>query len=94
MDIFVGNIAFTSSEEDLRTAFAQYGEVSAVKIVKDRETGRSRGFAFVTMPNDNEAQKAIDSLNNAELQGRSIRVNPSKPREDRPSRREFSHRDA
>ncbi len=84
MDIFVGNISFSSSEDDLRAAFSEFGEVSSVKIIKDLETGRSRGFAFVSMPNDDEANKAIQALNETDLQGRRIRVNQSRPKEKRP----------
>jgi RNA recognition motif-containing protein len=85
MDIFVGNISFSSTEDDLRAAFAEFGEVSSVKIIKDLETGRSRGFAFVSMPTEDEANKAIQSLNESEVQGRRIRVNQSRPKEKRPA---------
>ena len=86
MDIFVGNISFSSNEDDLREVFSEHGEVASVKIIKDMETGRSRGFAFVVMSNDDEAQKAIDALNDFDLQGRKIKVNQSRPKADRPSR--------
>jgi RNA recognition motif-containing protein len=86
MDIFVGNIPFTSTEDDLRSAFSEHGEVASVKVIKDMETGRSRGFAFVTMPNDSEAQAAIESLNEQEFQGRRIKANESRPRADKPRR--------
>ena len=86
MDIFVGNIPFSSTEEDLRSIFSEHGDVASVKVIKDMETGRSRGFAFVTMSNDSEAQAAIESLNEQEFQGRRIKVNESRPRTDRPRR--------
>ncbi len=86
MDIFVGNISFSSTEDDIRSLFADYGQVASVKIIKDMETGRSRGFAFVTMSDDSEAQRAIDALNETEQQGRRLKVNQSRPKSDRPSR--------
>jgi len=86
MDIFVGNISFSSTEDDLRGIFAEYGDVASVKIIKDMETGRSRGFAFVTMSDDSQAQKAIDNINDLEFQGRRIKVNQSRPRTERPQR--------
>ena len=63
MDIYVGNLAYKSTDEDLRTLFAQYGEVTSARVVVDRASGRSKGFGFVEMPNAEEAQKAIDALN-------------------------------
>ena len=85
--IYVGNLSFTTGEDDLRQAFSQHGHVSAVSIVKDRETGRSRGFAFVEMPNSNEATDAIKHLNLCEIGGRSITVNEARPKKsDRPRR--------
>ncbi len=87
MDIFVGNISFSSTEDDLRNLFSEHGNVSSVKIIKDMETGRSRGFAFVTMPDESEANKAIESLNNNDFQGRTLKVNQSRPKtESRPRR--------
>lgn len=80
MDIFVGNIPFSATEDELQSLFSEYGEVSAVKIIKDRETGRSRGFAFVTMSNDDEANEAIDKINNREMNGRPLKVNQSRPK--------------
>ncbi len=84
--IYVGNLAHTATDDDLRQAFAQYGVVSAVDIVKDRQTGRSRGFAFVEMADGNEADNAIKQLNLAEISGRSITVNEARPRDERPRR--------
>jgi RNA recognition motif-containing protein len=82
----VGNLPNTATENDIEQAFAQYGKVSEVKIVKDRETGRSRGFAFVEMPDGAEAAKAIEGLNLAEIGGRSVTVNEARPKTDRPRR--------
>jgi RNA recognition motif-containing protein len=82
--IYVGNLAHSATEDDLQQAFAQYGTVSAVRMVKDRETGRSRGFAFVEMPDNNEAASAIKELNLREISGRSITVNEARLKTDRP----------
>ena len=90
MNIYVANIIFRASEDELKAAFAQYGEVSSVKILKDRETNRSRGFGFVEMPNDDEAQKAIDELNGATVDGRTIVVNKSEPKPEG-ERRSFNN---
>ncbi|MGQ9576569.1 MAG: RNA recognition motif domain-containing protein [Thermoguttaceae bacterium] len=84
--IYVGNLAHATTEEDLRQAFSEYGEVSAVKLIKDRETGRPRGFAFVEMPNSQEAASAIKELNLREINGRSVTVNEARPKTDRPRR--------
>ncbi|MBQ6457611.1 MAG: RNA-binding protein [Kiritimatiellae bacterium] len=85
MEIYVGNLAYATTDEGLRAAFAAYGEVTAVRVVTDRMTGRSKGFGFVTMPDATQAQAAIDALNGHELDGRTVRVNESqpKPREER-----------
>ena len=83
MNIYVGNLSFGSSENDLRTEFEAYGEVTSVKIITDRETGRSRGFAFVEMSDDSAAQTAIDALNGKDIDGRPVSVNPARPRERR-----------
>ena len=84
--IYVGNLPYRSSEEDVRELFAQYGEVHSVKLITDRETGRARGFGFVEME-DADAQSAIEALDGKEFEGRTLRVNEAKPRE--PRRREF-----
>jgi len=84
--IYVGNLAHSATEDDLRQAFSQHGTVSAVNIIKDRETGRPRGFAFVEMPDGAEAANAIQQLNLAEIAGRSITVNEARPKADRPRR--------
>ena len=86
MNIYVGNISWQLTEEDLTTAFAEYGTVDSAKIITDRETGRSKGFGFVEMSDSGAAEKAIEGLNGKELDGRAIKVNESKPREDRPRR--------
>ena len=83
MKVFVGNLSFNTSDNDLRAAFAPFGEVASAQVVTDRETMRSRGFAFVEMPDSSAAQKAIAALNGKELQGRALTVNEAKPREDR-----------
>ena len=83
MNIYVGNLSYGMSEAELRDAFAAFGEVSSVKILMDRETGRSRGFGFVEMPNQNEAQSAISQLNGKDLGGRALRINEARPRERR-----------
>jgi RNA recognition motif-containing protein len=81
MNIYVGNLSYSLSEEELRDAFAAHGEVSSVKILSDRETGRSRGFGFVEMPNQNEGEAAVEQLNGKDLGGRALRVNEARPRE-------------
>jgi RNA recognition motif-containing protein len=83
MNIFVGNIAFTASEDDLRELFEQHGAVDQVHLIMDRYTGRSRGFGFVEMPNAEEAKRAIESLNGAALHERPLTINEARPREPR-----------
>jgi len=80
-NLFVGNMSFQTTEEDLNALFAPFGAVSRVHIVKDRETGRARGFAFVEMPNDEEAAKAIAELDGKEFGGRNLKVNEARPKE-------------
>src|SRR3974390_1760302 len=82
--LFVGNLDFKVTENDLQDAFAAYGTVVEANLVTDRTTGRPRGFAFVTMSSPEEAQKAIDALNGKELGGRALTVNLARPREERP----------
>ncbi|TXH03683.1 MAG: RNA-binding protein [Candidatus Moraniibacteriota bacterium] len=82
-NIYVGNLSYRATEDQLREAFGQYGQVSQVSIIMDRETGRSRGFAFVEMPNNEEAQSAIENLNQQEVAGRRVTVNEARPREER-----------
>ena len=83
MNIFVGNLAFTTTEDELAQLFEPFGTVSQARIATDRDTGRSRGFGFVEMPNDAEAQAAIEELNGATIGGRQLTVNEARPREDR-----------
>lgn len=83
MNIYVGNLSYTAADEDLRTAFEAYGQVASARVIMDKETGRSRGFGFVEMPNDEEGRKAIEAVNNKEIAGRAVRVNEARPREDR-----------
>ena len=80
MNIYVGNLSYEVTEEDLKEAFEVFGEVDTVKVIKDNYTGRSKGFGFVEMPNNAEAQSAINDLNDKELKGRTLKVNKAKPR--------------
>ena len=86
MKIYVGNLSYTTSEEDIRTAFSAFGTVDSADVIMDRGTGRSKGFGFVEMSVDSEGQAAIDALNGKEVDGRSLNVNVAKPREERPQR--------
>jgi RNA recognition motif-containing protein len=81
-NLYVGNLSFQTSADDLRAAFEQYGTVSRAQVVADRETGRSRGFGFVEM--DSGAEEAVAQLNGKEFQGRTLTVNEARPREERP----------
>ena len=83
MNLYVGNLSFSTTEESLRNLFSAHGQVSSVKIITDRETGRPRGFAFVEMANDEEARKAIDAVNGQELDTRQLKVNEARPMEKR-----------
>ena len=87
MNIFVGNLAYSSTEEAIRALFEAHGEVASVRIITDRETGRPRGFGFVEMPNDEEARAAVAEINGNELDGRKLTVNEARPKEDRGGRR-------
>ena len=80
MDIYVGNLAYATTDEGLRAAFAAYGEVTSARVVPDRMNGRSKGFGFVEMPDRAQAQAAIDALNGQPLDGRPVRVNESQPK--------------
>jgi len=80
MNIFVGNLSFQTTQDELHSAFAQYGNVDRVNIVTDRDTGQARGFAFVEMPDQREAETAISQLNGAELNGRAMNVNEARPK--------------
>jgi len=82
-NIYVGNLTWECTADDLLALFQEHGNVARAQVITDRETGRSRGFGFVEMENDAEAQKAIEALNGADYQGRALTVNEAKPREDR-----------
>lgn len=84
MDIYVGNLPYSATEEDVTGLFAAFGPVQRVKIITDRETGRSKGFAFVTLGDPSQLQTAIEALNGSDYQGRALRVNASEPKESRP----------
>ncbi len=86
MNIYVSNLSFNVQDEDLREFFTPYGDVTSAKIISDRETGRSRGFGFVEMSDDAAAAKAIAELDQATVEGRTIKVMEAKPKEDRPAR--------
>ena len=83
MNIYVSNLSFNVQDEDLREFFAEYGEVSSAKVIMDKFTNRSRGFGFVEMPDNAAAQKAIQELDGATVEGRAIKVSEAKPREER-----------
>lgn len=83
--LYVGNLSFGTTEDQLRELFSQAGATTSVELIKDRDTGTSRGFAFVTMASQNDAQNAINSLNGKTLDNRELKVNTAKAREDRPS---------
>jgi RNA recognition motif-containing protein len=89
MSIYVGNLSFEVTQDDLTSTFAEYGTVKLVKLPTDRETGRMRGFAFVEMGSDTEEDKAITELDGAEWMGRNLKVNKAKPREDNHSSNSF-----
>ena len=90
--LYVGNLSYDTTEESLRTQFAKAGTVVTVDIIKDRDTGRMKGFAFVTMNSDEEAQNAIKILNEKMLDDRAIKVNIAKPREERPQNTNYTRR--
>ena len=83
MNIYVGNLSYEITEEDLRLAFEQFGAVEAVKIIKDKFSGQSKGFGFVEMPSRAEGQSAIDDLNDKEKKGRTLKVNEARPRSEK-----------
>jgi RNA recognition motif-containing protein len=83
VNIYVGNLSYEASEDEIRAAFEQHGEVSSVKVIKDRETGRSRGFAFIEMPDDEQGHAALESMNGYPMNGRALKVTEARPREDR-----------
>ncbi|HMO17388.1 MAG TPA: RNA-binding protein [Oligoflexia bacterium] len=83
VNIYVGNLPFTATDEELSSLFGQYGQVTAARVVQDQHSGRSKGFGFVEMASNEEAQKAIEALDNSDMNGRPIRVNEARPREER-----------
>jgi RNA recognition motif-containing protein len=83
MNIYVGNLSYSTTDDSLREAFEAHGQVASATIIKDKFSGESRGFGFVEMPNQDEAIAAIKALNEQELQGRTLRVSEARPREDR-----------
>jgi RNA recognition motif-containing protein len=85
MNLYIGNLSWGTSEADLQQLFEAYGEVSSCKIIKDKVTNRSKGFGFVEMPNNDEANAAISALNGKDIGGRAISVNEARPREERPA---------
>lgn len=86
MNIYVSNLSFNVQDEDLKEFFTPYGEVTSAKVIMDKFTGKSRGFGFVEMPDDEASKKAIAELNDAAVDGRNIKVTEARPKEDRPAR--------
>ncbi len=87
MNIYVGNLSYKVSDQELMEVFEEFGDVTSAKVIKDRESGRSKGFGFVEMTNDSEAQAAIDELDGAEINGRAVKVNKARPKENAGNRR-------
>ena len=88
MDIYVGNLPWSASEQELADSFGEHGAVEKATIIVDRDSGRSKGFGFVTMNDNEEANSAIEALNGTDLGGRALKVNEARPREERPPRRD------
>ena len=84
MNVYVGNLPYTTASDDLREAFEAFGTVTSANVISDRDSGRSKGFGFVEMSDDASAREAIEKLNGTEMDGRTITVNEARPREDRP----------
>ena len=82
MKIYVGNLSYDATDSELNAVFSEFGEVSSANVIKDKHSGRSRGYGFVEMPNDSEANEAIKALDDSPLQGRNIRVNQARPRRE------------
>ncbi len=89
MNIYVGNLSYSTSESELETLFTEYGAVKSVKVIMDRDSGRSKGFGFVEMAESAEGQEAIRNLDSKEINGRNLKVNEAKPREERPRRNRY-----
>jgi RNA recognition motif-containing protein len=92
MNIYVGNLPYSITEEDLRSLFGEFGEIESAKVISDRHLGRSKGFGFVEMPSNSEADKAIKALNGKFIDGRNIKVNPADPGGKRSKRSSFGRR--
>ena len=88
MEIYVGNLPWSTSDQDLTDAFGAFGKVEKASNISDRNSGRSKGFGFVTMEDADEANKPIESMNGTEMAGRNLKVNEARPREDRPPRQD------
>ncbi len=86
MNIYVGNLPYSTTDGDLERLFEEFGEVASAKVIVDRETGRSKGFGFVEMPQQDQGQAAVQGLNGREVEGRTMKVNEARPREERPRR--------
>jgi len=86
MNIYVGNLSFRVTDDDLRALFAEFGEVSSARVITDRDTGRSRGFGFVEMANDDDGKAAIEALDGQEHEGRNLKINEARPRQPRGDR--------
>ena len=91
MNIYVGNLPFSTTEDELREQASEHGEITSCTIIRDRDTGRSRGFGFLEMPNDDEAQALIAALNGTDQGGRALTVNEARPREDRGGAVSYTH---
>ncbi len=89
MNIYVGNLSYQATDDDLRSAFAAYGTVKSASVIMDKMTGQSRGFGFVEMGSKSEGDAAIEGLNGKDLKGRALRINEARPREERPPRRDY-----
>lgn len=87
MNIYVGNLSYSTDDDQLRALFEEFGAVDSARVIMDRDSGRSKGFGFVEMSNDSEANAAVEALNGREVDGRSLTVNEARPREDRGPRR-------
>jgi RNA recognition motif-containing protein len=87
MNIYIGNLSYEITDDEVKDLFSPHGEIASVSIIKDKHSGQSKGFGFVEMPNQAEAEEAIKALNESDLKGRNIKVNQAKPKEERPKRR-------
>ena len=87
MNMYVGNLSFSVSEDDLKEAFSEFGEIESIKVIKDRYSGQSKGFGFVEMPSNSEADKAIKALNGTQMKGQAMKVNQANPQGNRSARK-------